>query len=202
MHLDAWSKYILGFTDAIENPIGTIYLDNAELNPNNVIYTTPDPKEYFIVENRQKMLYDTYLPSEGLFIWHIDENQQYNDNEACFLVGLIQADNLRDLENRANSGDLSDPYPGIMNNRSFGRFTNPSSKLCNGQIQDFLINNISDSGTTMSFESTISGPLRPSPTQAIPIQVGPNSAQATLLTGLVTGAIYDKKIVGYMYTQR
>mgnify|MGYP003393855839 CR=1 FL=1 len=154
VHLDAWSKYILGFTDTIENPTGTIYLDNAELNPNNVLYTTPDPKEYFLIENRQKILYDKYLPSEGLFIWHINENQKYNDNEACFLVGLIQADNLRDLENRANSGDLGDPYPGIMGNRSFGKNTDPKSELCDMTILDILINNISDSASTMYFESS------------------------------------------------
>ena len=158
VHLDAWSKYVLGFTDTIENPIGTIYLDNAELSPNNIKYTTSDPKEYYIIENRQKILYDTYLPSEGLFIWHINENQidnqVYNDDESCYLVGLIQADNLKDLENRANSGDLGDPFPGIMNNRSFGKITVPKSELCNKTILDILINNISDSASTMSFESS------------------------------------------------
>ena len=163
VHLDAWSKHMLGFTDTIENPTGTIYLDNAELNPNNIKYTTPDPKEYYIIENRQKILYDTYLPSEGLFIWHINENQidnqVYNDNESCYLVGLIQADNLKDLENRANSGDLGDPFPGIMNNRSFGKSTDPKSELCNMTIMDILINNISDSASTMSFESSIPGSL-------------------------------------------
>lgn len=191
VHLDAWSKHILGFTDTIENPIGTIYLDNAEQNSTNIIYTTANPKEYFLVENRQKILSDKYLPSEGIFIWHINENQQYNDNEACFLVGLIQADNLRDLENRANSGDLGDSYPGIMNNRSFGRSTNPGSILCNGNVQDFLINNISDSGTTMSFESTISEPLQLNTIQATHIQAGLNSVQAAILTGLETGTIYS-----------
>lgn len=155
VHLDAWSKYILGFTDTIENPTGRIYLDNAELGPNNIKYTTTDPKEFYLLENRQKILYDTYLPSEGLFIWHINENQQYNDNEACYLVGLIQADGLKDLENRANSGDLGDPYPGILNNRSFGPSSNPPSVLCDGSILDILISNISDSDRTMTFNSSI-----------------------------------------------
>lgn len=199
-HLDAWSKYVLGFTDPIIDPIGTIYVDNAEqtiMQPTHFIYTTDDPKQYFLVENRQKILYDTYLPSEGIFIWRINENQLdnqiYNNDKTCYLVGLIQADNLKDLENRANNGDLGDPYPGITNNRSFGKFTNPSSILCNGQTRDFLIDNISDSASTMLFESLIPGPLRPSPIyQPQPVvQAGMNPAQAIILTGLVTGAIYE-----------
>jgi immune inhibitor A len=165
-HLDAWSKYVLGFTDPIIDTIGTAYIDNAETSPTIFKYMTEDPKQYFLVENRQKVLYDKYLPSEGLFIWRINENQidnqTYNNNKNDYLVGLIQADNLKDLENRANNGDLGDPYPGIMNNRSFGKFTNPSSILHNGGMLDILIGNISDPRNTMSFESSIPGP---SPTQ-------------------------------------
>ena len=193
-HLDPWSKYVLGFTDPIIDPIGTVYIDNAEQNSTNIIYTTADPKEYFIFEVRRKKLYDTYLPSEGLFIWHINENQinnqTYNNDKACYLVGLVQADNLKDLENRANNGDLGDSYPGISNSRSFGRFTDPSTRLCNGQMQDFLINNISDSASTMSFESLIPGPSAPMPQQRV-VQAGLSPAQAIILTGLATGTIYE-----------
>lgn len=165
IHLDAWSKYVLGFTDPIIDPIGTVYIDNAEQNSTNIIYTTADPKEYFMVENRQKTLYDTYLPSQGLFVWRVNENQidnqTYNNDKNCYLVGLLQADGLKDLENRANLGDLGDSYPGISNNRSFGINTNPKSELCDMTILDILINNISDSADTISFDSAIPGPSAP-----------------------------------------
>lgn len=158
-HMDAWSKCMLGFVDAEENPTGNVYLDNAETSSNIVKYTTDDPKQYFLVENRQKIRYDEFLPSEGMLIWRINENQidnqTYNDNKSCFLVGLLQADGLQDLENRANNGDLGDAYPGISNNRSFGANTNPKSQLCDMTIFDILINNISDSDTIMTFESLV-----------------------------------------------
>ncbi len=157
-HLDAWSKYVLGFTNTIENPIGTVYLTDAERNPNNIKYTTTDPKEYFLIEVRQKMLYDRYLPSEGLFIWHVNENQQDNNNKNCYLVGLLQADGLKDLENKRNHGDLGDPYPGISNNRSFSPSTNPSSILCNGTTKNILLNYISDSSYIMRFVSSLGVP--------------------------------------------
>lgn len=154
VHMDAWSKYILGFVDAETNPIGNVSLTDAETYPNIVKYTTPDPKEYFLIENRQKISYDKLLPSDGMLIWHINENQQYNDNEECLIVGLLQADGLKDLENKANYGDLGDPYPGILNNRSFGIDTDPGSILCDGNKQKLSIRDISDSDTVMTFNSS------------------------------------------------
>lgn len=159
VHLDAWSKNVLGFASPIENPQGPISLNDAETFPQNIKYTTADPKEYFLVENRQRLYFDYYLPSDGLLIWHINENQidnqMYNDDRSCYLVGLIQADNLKDLENRVNNGDDGDPYPGLSNNRSFGRSTAPNSTLCKGAIKDILISNISDSADVMTFDSSI-----------------------------------------------
>lgn len=153
VHLEAWSKYLLGFADTIENPIGTVHLNDAETHPNIVKYTTADPKEYYLVENRLKIFYDKYLPSQGILIWHINENEQDNTNPACYLVGLEQADGLQDLENARNEGDMGDPFPGIMNNRSYGTYTNPNSMLCNKTIKSMLISKISDSGRTMTFNS-------------------------------------------------
>lgn len=153
-HMDAWSKYVLGFADATVNPTGNVSLTDAETTSNIVKYTTPDPKEYFLVENRQKFLYDTYLPSEGLFIWHINENQKYNDNEMCYMVGMIQADGLKDLENKANEGDSGDSYPGTLNKRSFGINTDPGSILCDSTKQKLLIRDISDSDCFMTFNSS------------------------------------------------
>jgi immune inhibitor A len=91
-HLDAWSKYILGYADTITDPEGLLIINDAETNSTNIKYTTQDPAEYFMIENRQKMLFDTYLPSAGMFIWHINESQPGNTNKLCFMVGLIQAD--------------------------------------------------------------------------------------------------------------
>ncbi len=155
VHMDAWSKYILGFADATVDPTGKVSLKDVETNSNIIKYTTPDPREYFLVENRQRILYDELLPSDGMLIWHINENQQYNDNEECFIVGLLQSDGLKDLENKANYGDLGDPYPGIMNNRSFGMDTNPGSTLCDGTKHKLLIDNISDSSSVMTLNSSL-----------------------------------------------
>ena len=42
----------------------------------------PTPKEFFMVEYRQKTSWDTYLPGEGMLIWHIDYDQTAWDNNS------------------------------------------------------------------------------------------------------------------------
>lgn len=160
-HLDAWSKYQFGWVTPVVNPRGLTYIDNVETNNQIVKYTTLDPKEYFLVENRQKIGFDTSLPGSGLLIWHINENRDQYADRYCHTVSLIQADGLQDLENQSNNGDLGDPYPGTANNRSFGMYTIPGSILCcspqpcSGTAWNILINNISDSSYTMSFDSIL-----------------------------------------------
>lgn len=159
VHLDAWSKYQFGWVTAITNPIGLTYMYSAEINNQIVKYTTLDLSEYFIVENRQKIGFDSSLPGSGLLIWHINEDKDQYTEKYCHTVSLVQADGYQDLEYPRNDGDPGDPYPGVTNNRSFGMYTTPGSSLCgtiqNGNIWDMLIDSISNSDYTMSFNSTL-----------------------------------------------
>ncbi len=162
-HLDAWSKQQFTWTSATTNPVGPTYIYDTETNDIVIKYTTLDPREYFLIENRQKIGFDIFLPGSGLLIWHINEDKDQHTEKFCHTVSLMQADGNQDLENIRNNGDLGDPYPGIANKRSFGASTTPGTLLCgilqNGNILDISIDNISDSGSIMSFDSVLSGPV-------------------------------------------
>jgi len=71
-------------------------------------------QEYFLLENRQQAGFDAALPGAGLLVWHVDESRETNEDENHYLVGLIQADGSRDLENDVNRGDAGDPFPGLV----------------------------------------------------------------------------------------
>jgi len=92
--------------------------------------------EYFLFENRQKVLFDQDLFREGLLIWHIDEiqwlNGSNNDNDWHYLVDLEQADGNYDLNYNNNRGDEGDPFPHPNGNDSFTTNTVPSSNFYNG----------------------------------------------------------------------
>ncbi|MDF1546131.1 MAG: M6 family metalloprotease domain-containing protein, partial [bacterium] len=84
-HPSAWCRIQMGFATSVNvvtnrsgeviNPVengGSIYrLWNSGAASN----------EYFLIENRQKTGYDSYLPGHGLLIWHIDRAKSDNTEE-------------------------------------------------------------------------------------------------------------------------
>ncbi|MCX5801582.1 MAG: M6 family metalloprotease domain-containing protein [Candidatus Eisenbacteria bacterium] len=130
-HLDAWSKIKAGFTTPV---IPATNIEEASFPPverESAIYKlwnggTGD-REYFLLERREKIGFDEYLPGHGLLIYHVDEDVGSNDNAFRYKVALEQADGLWHLENNANLGDDGDPYPGSLLKSIFGYETTPGS---------------------------------------------------------------------------
>lgn len=156
--MDAWSRMALGWLNPVViNASGTYNIPKS-VTDSNFAYriNTTIPNEFFLVENRQKKGFDTYLPSKGLAIWHINTNRakllsfasnNVNNDTSAYGVGLLQADGRRDLEKGSNRGDAGDLFPGTTNNRSVGNYSNPNTWLhykIGGvkQLSNILINNI------------------------------------------------------------
>ncbi|WP_448383405.1 M6 family metalloprotease domain-containing protein [Desulfosoma sp.] len=168
-HLDAWSKYKLGWVrpTQVTGTLANEFINQVETYPDvyKLLGGTPDSGEYFLVENRQKTGFDLGLPGAGLLIWHIDAAVPDNDDEcypggpSCskshYKVALVQADNRYDLEKKANKGDTGDPYPGSTNNKTFSASSSPNSNLYNGSPSNASVTSISSSGTAMTATLTV-----------------------------------------------
>jgi len=155
-YFSAWSRIWLGW---IEPVIITDDINNLELEPienSGNVYLLPIPgnwsssDEYYLLENRQQIGYDSHLPGEGMLIWHIDEdvlNSNWNSNsvnndEDHKGVDLEEADGDDDLDSKTNYGDSEDPY----NSGSFAKDTYPNSLAYNGTESGWKIENIETSG--------------------------------------------------------
>jgi immune inhibitor A len=129
-HPSAWCKLQQGWAGVVEPSNGNLAIEDVKTS--HTVYrlwkNNGSGDEYFLVENRQKILYDEKLPGAGLLIWHIDDSISGNSNEIHPRVALVQADGHKDLENGSNRGDAGDPYPGASDNRSFTLDTTPSSR--------------------------------------------------------------------------
>ncbi len=183
VHFDAWSKVDLGWVDPVvielkdvmQNPFS---IPRVEDHP--VIYKLPVVQapqwEYFLVENRQKVLNDGELPGDGLLIWHCDDARFDNRREGKdplnlsphYLVTVEEADCYEnswvywesdgvpgsfELEQSSGaSGDSGDPFPGRYENRNFHASTWPNSHAYNGNDADShcAVLEISDSADTMT----------------------------------------------------
>ncbi len=157
VHFSAWSKKKLGWVtpteiDASDSPVTVPQIEQTSCPVVYRISCEMGDREYLLVENRQKRSYDANLPSSGLLVWHIDDNKSDNrDEDTHYMVGLLQADGMRDLENGSDRGDAGDPFPGSTANRSLTPTSNPSSdSYFNGDTY-ISMTSISDPADEMTF---------------------------------------------------
>lgn len=160
-HMSAWCKEVLGWLEPIlvTDNVAGVDIPNVEEHPyalklwrNGVL----DPwtswyglglsvgREYYLVENRQRIGTDVHLVGTGLLIWHIDNSQNSNSNDAHRLVDMAAADGTF-----GNGTSAGDPWPGSTDNRNFDFETVPPAIGWDGSNTQVAIRNISDSDTTM-----------------------------------------------------
>jgi immune inhibitor A len=133
-HLCAWCKKRLGWID----PKAITSSFNCELLP---VETTPEccslrgnlpDKEYFLIENRQKIGFDRALPGDngGILIWHINENFGSNVGPFMRAVDLEQAQEVQtlDLPNTDPRSSMGDDNDYFRAGKEFTNYTNPNSK--------------------------------------------------------------------------
>ncbi len=163
-HFCAWCKYAVGWIEPIAlERNGTMEIKNAQIqavaNSPTVYRLLENPSgtsdwlqgsgtgEYFLVENRQQIGYDSYIPGGGLLILHIDESEQTNKNDNNPLVGIMQADGNTNpsLDDRGSADDLwKDDSMG------FSTWSIPASYFYNGTPSGISVSKISSSNTTMT----------------------------------------------------
>ncbi|MFC1572358.1 M6 family metalloprotease domain-containing protein [Candidatus Eisenbacteria bacterium] len=158
VHFLAWSKARLGFLDPVTPLVNIdgVEIPQVETSPTAYRMWTggyPD-QQYFLVENRQRTGFDTYLPGDGLIISHVDESVSGNTNEAHPLVAVEQADGLEDLFAGRGSDD-GDPWPGSTDNRNFTEESNPNSHDYADNPTQVTVCNISDSQASMTADLCI-----------------------------------------------
>lgn len=143
-HFDPWCKAQLGWIeiDTVTSNLTGVPITQIETSPKAFrLWTNGQTgSEYFLVENRQKTGFDSYLVEEGLLIYHVDESVYGNDNEWCpgnpplphYQIALEQADGRYNLEGcygfPTNRGDKGDPFPGYYGKWAFNNNTLPSSR--------------------------------------------------------------------------
>jgi immune inhibitor A len=138
-HLDAWSKVRLGIVPVV-NVTGAI--EDRVVDPVNTggpVFRLapggPAAFEYFLVENRQPVGFDRFLPGGGFLVYHVDELRPTNNIRTNYKVALEQPDGLYGLENLLSMpsfGDTGDIYTGETPSGGFGRFTTPDSRTYGG----------------------------------------------------------------------
>ncbi|UCH89476.1 MAG: M6 family metalloprotease domain-containing protein [Thermoplasmata archaeon] len=158
-HLSAWSKYQLGWITPIVVTSNMFDVSILDVERNAVAYKIPIPitdvnsDEYFLVANRYRTGYDSYLPASGLLIWHVDDAKLTsfapNNDENHKLLDVEESTPTQHLDNRAdgNLGDSNDVWKDSPT--GFTPQTDPDSDSYYGFSSKFYLENIGGSGSTM-----------------------------------------------------
>ncbi|WP_339812931.1 M6 family metalloprotease domain-containing protein [uncultured Imperialibacter sp.] len=179
--MSAWSRAKLEWVSPTLIGSGDYSLDPSVSSTTVYKIATNDPKEYFLLENRQKTGQDAYLPGEGLAIWHIDDNKITNGDETHKLVDLEEADGLNGLDNETNRGDAGDLYPGTSSNTLFDDTSNPNAKLYSGSVSNIQVSAIIENDLQVSF-TLLQGDI-PNPCEDAISIAGTGSENSETFTG-------------------
>lgn len=159
-----YERNALGWLDPviIEGP-DSIALEAINLSNRGCIIPTGNVNEFFLLENRQQVGWDTYLPGHGMLIWHIDYNSLIWQRNS---VNSNQQHNYVDIEEARGSwaafGDflsytayyqaLADyAFPGSMGVTSFTDDTEPSMKTWAGKGLSLPITDIAENDGLITF---------------------------------------------------
>lgn len=135
-HMSALVKVALGWVEPVEATPGRNLIEASELQDPSLpqVYRISQgfPEgEFLLIENRQRIGFDSKMPQGGLVIWHVDYTtdpasnfitslsneghpwqQGWPSNGKHYGIALVQADGLYDLEQGINAGDSDDVFHG------------------------------------------------------------------------------------------
>lgn len=144
---------------------GSVTLNNAELNSNGFyLINTATPNEYFLIENRQRHKFDSYLPGHGMIIYHVDGDYieshagsgdiNTSSHQGMYPV-CASATGNPPLEYGYTSSDGC-PFPGSSFKTSFDDYTTPYSRSWAGANTYKAISNIVENSITKTVTFNLS----------------------------------------------
>lgn len=164
----AFERYSLGWMDIEEIDDPQLGMSLAPLGDGGTAYRlqTPNANEFFLLENRQKSGWDSYLPGRGMMITHITyDRRSWGNNTVNNGTNpgycLMPADNSYSYED-----DAHDLFPYKINSRvtkdKFTDESSPSSLTWDGQAINRWVTNIKQQGDgTVTFNFMANSVGRP-----------------------------------------
>ena len=150
----AWERYALGWNQPREiKETGNYSLHNVGTTGDGLILRTPVEGEYFMLDNRQNVKWDAYLPGHGMLIARVDStnaqiwwSNQVNCDPNHNYYELLRAGNS------ASGASDSDPFPGSSNVTFVDNYTEPSLCTWEGDFNPLGISGIKEVNGIVSFE--------------------------------------------------
>ncbi|MBQ6192432.1 MAG: M6 family metalloprotease domain-containing protein [Bacteroidaceae bacterium] len=155
-----FERYALGFaTPQLLTEPGSFSLEALHASNTGYRLNTPERKESFYIENRQKVKWDSALPGHGMLIFRVDSTNNaawtyentVNDNPKHPYYELLRAGGLKSTA--YGSSSASDPFPGTQRVRYINNETTPSLRTWTGKPSFLGLRRITESSGVITFEA-------------------------------------------------
>lgn len=147
----SFERYALDWITPISAEPGDYELTSLGLDNQAIIITTEKENEFFLLENRQQIGFDKYIPYHGMLVWHIDYNRAawnnnvVNNDADHQRVDLVEADNIQSYYTLTG-----DPFPGKKGITEFTCKTTPALIDWNGNPMEVDIYDIKENNDIVS----------------------------------------------------
>jgi M6 family metalloprotease-like protein len=184
-HPNMFQKIDFGWVipEVLSAPTTIANLPNAAQNSQAYKIETATSSEYFVLENRQKIGFDSYIPHHGLMIYRVsitDADFYYNTVNCKHpqKVYPVCASATVDIPNNSPSsyGNVNDagcPFPGSSGKTSFTDNTIPSAKTLSGVSNYKPISEITETGDLISFKFMLDTELKNPFSSLMPVYPNP-----------------------------
>ncbi|MBR1551755.1 MAG: M6 family metalloprotease domain-containing protein [Muribaculaceae bacterium] len=147
-----YDRYAMGFAQPqVITEAGDYTLNYIGTSNEGFLLRTPQDKEFFLIENRQRTRWDVNLPGHGMIVARVDStntdvwwNNTINANPAHQYYELLRAGN-------GTGSSSSDPFPGTNNVKNITNYTEPNLLTWAGSPNDFFIENITENNGVIKF---------------------------------------------------
>ncbi len=148
-----WVTPILLSADA------SVSVSDITTNPVIYRYNTTTDNEYFLIENRQKTGFNSYVSGHGMIIYHVDGNFistagnaiNVSSHQGMYPVAANSTTSNGVAVSPSNIGSSGCPWPGTTNKTTFDDATTPNSKSWAGNNTNASLTNIAEVGGVVSF---------------------------------------------------
>lgn len=167
-HMGAWPMVFLGWRQPVR-PARDTLLSLAPLEQGGDIiefwFQGESNPEHFLIENRQPLGFDQFIPDRGMILYQLDEavigaRLSSNRINSGLTPGLrlVEADGDSDLVVGRNRGDGLDPFPGGLQKHVIDEATTPSTRTFLGQVTNLAIQDIENVGYDLRMKLQVQAP--------------------------------------------
>ena len=158
---NAFERMTVGWMEVEELTTAQDHVMLQDIQTSNKAYrisTKGNPNEFYLLENRQLKGWDSYLPSYGLMITHVDFDMNrwnantVNTDDAQRRFYLVCADNEAEYDVVAGHyTEQFDLFP-LTRNNEFTDYSTPAAKPYTGERLDRWVTNIQLEDSLVSFD--------------------------------------------------